>query len=119
MLIQLPVPVTASISVITQFQQPQPLHLSSSSTRIMRLNSSPIPFLLIIMLIILSIGRLSTCRVITDNPTTSDSHSPPLSWYFPQPADHDHHPKESRNDEELNYRVSHRKTPAGPNPLHN
>ncbi|KAK4400747.1 hypothetical protein Sango_1180800 [Sesamum angolense] len=79
----------------------------------MRINSSPIPFFLIILTLSVH-GRLSACRVITNKATTTFDFHSPSSWYSPQPA-----PKESRNDDEWIYRVSRRKTPAGPNPLHN
>lgn len=81
----------------------------------MKIHSHQIPFLLI--MVILTLSQLSSCRDIhrvsiksTLKEPTSQSHS----QFFPIPA-----PKESRNEGKSNYTVSHRKTPGGPNPLHN
>ncbi|KAI3453684.1 hypothetical protein Pfo_010347, partial [Paulownia fortunei] len=122
-LIHLP-PDSASICEITQFQ---PTSSSSSSKllilakfpQIMRIHSPLIPFLLI-MVILMTVSQLSSCRYIhrlsskaTLQGPTSEFHSQ-VSSYFSVPA-----PKESRNEDKSNYTVSHRKTPGGPNPLHN
>ncbi|PIN15375.1 hypothetical protein CDL12_11979 [Handroanthus impetiginosus] len=84
----------------------------------MRIHSPQIPFLLII-LIILSTPHLSNCRDINRKPNKVEIASRSrflFSWSFSVPSS-----EKSRNKENESsyYRVSHRKTPGGPNPLHN
>ncbi|KAK4389315.1 hypothetical protein Sango_2268500 [Sesamum angolense] len=82
----------------------------------MRIHSPPVAFVVIVV-IILTTSHLSDCRHLhggatAEGPASSGFHSSRLSWYFSVPA-----PKKQRKQED--YRVSHRKTPGGPNPLHN
>ncbi|PIN27227.1 hypothetical protein CDL12_00020 [Handroanthus impetiginosus] len=82
----------------------------------MRTHFPLIPFLFIMVILIFTLQPLS-CRDIhklSDKEHKSEHHSQ-FSWNFSAPA-----PKKySRNGDKSNYTVSDRKTPGGPNPLHN
>lgn len=86
------------------------------------LNPRP-PFIVVIIIIILAISQLSSCRHVhkrisddqeTKQIDTTEIHTK-FSWHFPAKA-----PEESRK-EVANpiYGVSYRAVPGGPNPLHN
>ncbi|KAL0393513.1 UNVERIFIED_CONTAM: hypothetical protein Slati_4317500 [Sesamum latifolium] len=84
----------------------------------MRIHSPPVPFLVIVVAFILATSHLSDCRHLhggatAEGPSSSGFRSSQL-WYFSVPRA----PKKPRKQEDY-YRVSHRKTPGGPNPLHN
>ncbi|KAL1559815.1 hypothetical protein AAHA92_10114 [Salvia divinorum] len=84
----------------------------------MKNQSTKTPILLII-LIFFAISRLSDCRKFPAKPTVENSSSSRLlskfSWHLPAAS-----PTKSRSKEDESiYGVSNRKTPGGPNPLHN
>ncbi|KAL8556892.1 hypothetical protein ACS0TY_004390 [Phlomoides rotata] len=85
----------------------------------MRIYSSRlIHSLMIMVIIIFTIIQLSSCREFPRETTIRGASSrlrTHFSSYFPAPS-----PKKSRNNgDDSSYRVSNRKTPGGPNPLHN
>ncbi|KAL8515712.1 hypothetical protein ACS0TY_014407 [Phlomoides rotata] len=84
----------------------------------MRIYSSRLIHSLMIMVIIITIIQLSSCREFPRETTIGGASSRlrmHFSSYFPAPS-----PKKSRNNEDdSSYRVSNQKTPGGPNPLHN
>ncbi|CAN4077774.1 unnamed protein product [Withania somnifera] len=74
-------------------------------------------FQFLLILVILSVSQVSSCRKIQEiTPTsTNQRFNSRFSWHNYAPA-----PKESRNEDiDQKYRVSHRMVPGGPNPLHN